>query len=91
MKRVMIKVKGKVQGVSYRQNTLMQANALGVTGYVSNLSDGSVQILAQGGYLAVDKLISWCHIGAPMSQVSEVIVEEDEADDIYLDFSIMQL
>ncbi|ABZ76177.1 acylphosphatase [Shewanella halifaxensis HAW-EB4] len=89
MKRVMIKVKGKVQGVSYRQNTLVQANALGVTGYVSNLSDGSVQILAQGSQLAVDKLISWCYIGAPMSRVEAVVVEEDEADEIYLDFSII--
>ncbi|MEZ9594100.1 acylphosphatase [Shewanella sp. 10N.261.52.F9] len=91
MKRVVIKVKGRVQGVSYRQNTLAQANTLGVTGYVSNLSDGSVQILAQGGQPAVDKLISWCHIGSPSSQIDEVFVEEDEADDIYLDFSIIQL
>ncbi|GIU15299.1 acylphosphatase [Shewanella sp. MBTL60-007] len=90
MKRVMIQVKGKVQGVSYRQNTLVQANTLGVTGYVSNLSDGTVQILAQGSEVAVDKLIGWCYIGAPASRVDDVIVEEDEADEIYLDFSIMQ-
>ncbi|MCK8045993.1 acylphosphatase [Shewanella sp. 1CM18E] len=91
MKRVVIKVKGKVQGVSYRQHTLRQATALGVTGYVSNLSDGSVQVLAQGGEPAVDKLISWCYIGSPSSLVEDVFVEEDEADEIYLDFSIIQL
>ncbi|GIU15334.1 MULTISPECIES: acylphosphatase [unclassified Shewanella] len=91
MKRVIIKIYGKVQGVSYRDNALVQANALGVTGYVSNLSDGSVQILAQGGHPAVDKLISWCYIGSATSRVEEVIVEEDEADEIYLDFSIIQL
>ncbi|MDR8524299.1 MULTISPECIES: acylphosphatase [Shewanella] len=91
MKRVVIKVKGKVQGVSYRQHTLKQATALGLTGFVSNLSDGSVQILAQGGEPAVDRLINWCYIGSPASNVDDVFVDEDEADEIYLDFSIIQL
>ncbi|MEZ9821814.1 acylphosphatase [Shewanella sp. 10N.286.45.A1] len=91
MKRVIIKITGKVQGVSFRQSTLAQATSLGLTGYVSNLTDGSVQVLAQGSYPAVDKLISWCETGAPMASVDNVYVEDDEADDIYLEFSIVQL
>ncbi|QQX81939.1 acylphosphatase [Shewanella sp. KX20019] len=91
MKRVIIKITGKVQGVSFRQNTLFQATMLGITGYVSNIADGSVQVLAQGSYPAVDKLIDWCQKGAPMANVDKVYVEDDEADDIYLDFSIVQL
>lgn len=91
MKRVIIKITGAVQGVSFRKNTLLQATALGITGYVGNMADGSVQLLAQGSYPAVNKLIDWCQSGPPMSKVDKVYTEEDEADDIYLDFSIVGL
>ena len=90
MKRVKINVQGKVQGVCYRRYTLSKARALGLTGYVSNDDDGNVTILAQGAFPAVNYLIDWCKIGSPQSNVSQVFVEEDEADEIYLDFSIVQ-
>ncbi|QDO84747.1 acylphosphatase [Shewanella psychropiezotolerans] len=90
MKRVKINVQGKVQGVCYRRYALSKAKALGLTGYVSNDDDGNVTILAQGAFPAVDNLIDWCQIGSPQSNVSQVFVEEDEADEIYLDFSIVQ-
>ncbi|NRB24345.1 acylphosphatase [Shewanella sp.] len=90
MKRVKINVQGKVQGVCYRRYTLSKARALGLTGYVSNDDDGNVTILAQGAFPAVNYLIDWCQIGSPQSHVSQVFVEEDEADEIYLDFSIVQ-
>ncbi|MDF0534271.1 acylphosphatase [Shewanella yunxiaonensis] len=88
MKRVMITIRGKVQGVGFRYSALQKANALGVTGYVSNMDDGSVQILAQGAFPAVDQLIAWCETGPANAKVDNVFVEEDEADEIYLDFSI---
>ncbi|MEI6859304.1 MAG: acylphosphatase [Shewanella sp.] len=90
MKRVMISVHGKVQGVCFRRYVLSEAKALGLTGYVSNDDNGSVIILAQGAFPAVDKLIDWCQIGSPQSSVSRVFVEEDEANEIYLDFSVVQ-
>ncbi|EDP99813.1 Acylphosphatase [Shewanella benthica] len=90
MKRVKISVQGKVQGVCYRRYALSKAKALGLTGYVSNDDDGNVTILAQGAFPAVNYLIDWCKIGSPQSNVSRVFVEEDEADEIYLDFSIVQ-
>jgi len=90
MKRVLINVNGKVQGVCFRRFALSRAQELGLTGYVSNIDDGSVNILAQGAFPAVDTLIDWCHIGSPQAQVTRVLVEEDEADEIYLDFSIVQ-
>ncbi|MFQ6371418.1 acylphosphatase [Shewanella sp. YIC-542] len=88
MKRVMITMSGKVQGVGLRRSALQKAQALGVTGYVCNLDDGRVRILAQGAFPAVDQLIHWCEIGPVTAQVDSVFVEEDEADEIYLDFSI---
>ncbi|MCL1091153.1 acylphosphatase [Shewanella profunda] len=90
MKRVVITLSGKVQGVGCRHATLTKARALGVTGYVTNCSDGSVEILAQGSDNAVDNLIAWCAVGVPCTEGLNVVVGEDEADDIYLDFSIVQ-
>lgn len=89
MKRVLINVTGKVQGVCFRRFTQTKANELSITGYVMNNENGSVSILAQGGFPAVDNLIEWCSIGSPQAQVDKVYVQEDEGNDIYLDFSIL--
>ncbi|BDM63957.1 acylphosphatase [Shewanella sp. NFH-SH190041] len=91
MKRVVIYITGHVQGVGFRRATQAKANALRLTGYVINRADGQVEILAQGGFPAVDELINWCWNGVAGAQVSNVLVEDDEADDIYLDFSIVAL
>ncbi|MBO2663060.1 acylphosphatase [Shewanella algae] len=88
MKRVLLTVKGKVQGVCFRRFTQQKAQSLGVTCYVRNKEDGSVEVLAQGAFPAVDHLIAWCEQGPPQARVDGVYVEEDEADEIYLDFSI---
>ena len=90
MKRVLINLTGKVQGVGCRHATLTKARASGVTGYVTNCRDGSVEVLAQGSDIAVNALIAWCEVGVPCTEGLTVTVGEDEADDIYLDFSIVQ-
>ncbi|MCH7423027.1 MULTISPECIES: acylphosphatase [Shewanella] len=90
MKRVLIKLTGTVQGVGCRHATLTKARALGVTGYVTNCVDGSVEVLAQGSNPAVDNLIAWCELGVPCTDGLMVRVEEDQGDDIYLDFSIVR-
>ena len=56
-------VKGKVQGVYYRQSTKEQALQLGVKGYVQNQQDGSVYLVAQGSKEQVYNLINWCKRG----------------------------
>lgn len=89
MKRVLINVQGKVQGVCFRRFTQSKANELGITGYVVNNKNGSVNILAQGACPAVDKLIEWCSHGSGEAQVDKVDVQEDEENEIYLDFSIL--
>lgn len=88
MKRVLLTISGKVQGVCFRRYSLQKANEFGLTGYVKNLDNGNVAVLLQGGSNAVDRFIAWSHEGAPQSHVQDVLVEEDEADNIYLDFSI---
>ncbi len=85
---VSIIVKGKVQGVFYRQSTKEKADSLNITGQVKNERDGSVSIIATGSSGAIDELIAWCHIGPRRAIVSEVKTSEIE-EKKYEDFSII--
>lgn len=89
MKTIKITVTGKVQGVFFRQSCVTKAKELFITGYVRNLSDGNVNIVAQGDEQALHSLLSWCHKGPKKAKVERVLSEKDEAEDIYLDFSII--
>lgn len=68
-------VDGRVQGVFYRHSTRQTARSLEISGWVKNLPDGSVEILADGPEHAVKKLIEWCHKGPPNAVVNNVSVE----------------
>jgi acylphosphatase len=67
MKTVSITVKGRVQGVFYRQSTKEKAVELGITGKVSNLDNGDVQIIASGSEEKIDQFIEWCRQGPSQS------------------------
>lgn len=71
-----IRVSGKVQGVWFRDWTLLEANALGVSGWVRNRLDRSVEVMAVGDADAVLRFISRLHEGSPASRVASVEVEE---------------
>jgi len=65
-------VRGRVQRVGFRYATCRQANALGLAGYVRNLTDGRVEIFAQGPGRELEKLRQWLHKGPIQSRVEEV-------------------
>ena len=65
-------VSGRVQGVFFRVSTRDQAQALGLTGAVSNLPDGRVAVTACGAPAALDSLQQWLWEGPPQAAVSEV-------------------
>jgi acylphosphatase len=67
-----IVIKGKVQGVFFRDYTSRKANELGIKGFVKNRIDGSVYIEAEGNEKMLEEFISWCHQGSPPSQVEHV-------------------
>lgn len=72
-----IRIKGKVQGVFFRQTALEKARSLGVRGTVENLEDGhTVEIIATaaGGPLA--SFIEWCQRGPQRAEVSGVEISE---------------
>jgi len=78
MKAVSIAVTGKVQGVFYRQSTLEKAHELGIKGFVKNLPDGSVYIVAEGTEDNIDRLIEWCKRGPKRAVVANIVVTESE-------------
>ena len=75
MKKIRAIVSGKVQGVGFRMYTRTQARQLGVCGYVRNLRDGNVEIIAEGKAAKVDALLEWAKFGPPSAVVNNREVE----------------
>ncbi len=90
MKRKQIIVSGYVQGVAFRAYTKKQAERLGLSGFVRNLENGSVEIEAQGNEEALNRLIHWAHRGAPTSDVESVVENELPINESEQDFRIQK-
>jgi len=73
-------VRGHVQGVFYRNWTVSTARALGLRGWVRNLSSGEVEILAIGEAPAIDALVTACRTGPPAAVVAEIVVSQAESE-----------
>ena len=73
-------VGGRVQGVFFRNWTVAEARALGLSGWVRNRRGGEVEILADGPAEAVDELAARCRSGPPAARVESVRVEEAEPE-----------
>ena len=76
MRRVRAIVTGRVQGVAYRASTVFEARALGLTGWVRNRADGSVELEAQGDDDGVAALVAWCAHGPPAARVTGVSTDD---------------
>ena len=66
-------VKGRVQGVFFRDSTRRMAQSLGLAGHAINLSNGDVDVLACGDPDAVASLAAWLREGPRMAEVTDVI------------------
>jgi acylphosphatase len=88
MKRLRIRITGKVQGVWFRESTRMEAERLGLVGFVENLPDGRVQIVAQGPNHMVDALVSWSQQGPRAANVEEVQVHAEGLSSAYEMFMV---
>ena len=81
-------VEGKVQGVFFRAYTRDEAEMLGLSGWVRNRPDGSVEALISGDARNVDRMLEWLETGSPMSKVSRVIIESGQQPSETKDFVI---
>ncbi len=72
LKRIHIVVKGIVQGVYYRYNTLKKAEECHLTGWVRNKTDGSVEIVCEGTEENINNIVRWCKKGPEGAYVREI-------------------
>ena len=79
-----LQIQGKVQGVYYRASMVDEALRLGVTGWVRNRLDGSVEALACGTHAQLEQLIAWAWRGPRAAVVTDVVVTPAEGQ--FLDF-----
>lgn len=71
-------VSGRVQGVWFRASTREQAMLFGLTGWVRNLPDGRVEVMATGDEQQLEELRAWLKHGPEMARVTELKAEEVE-------------
>jgi acylphosphatase len=74
LKRVRVKVHGRVQGVFFRSDTQARARSLGLAGSVRNSPDGTVEAVFEGRPEAVDSMVEWCKRGPSGARVDHVDV-----------------
>jgi acylphosphatase len=71
VKTIRVTVRGRVQGVGFRNWIARRARKLELAGWVRNRSDGSVEILAAGDDQAIDRLVEAARQGPPFARVAE--------------------
>ena len=74
-----LSIRGRVQGVWYRESMRQAAEAQGAAGWVRNRQDGSVEALVEGEIEVVEALITWAWQGPPAARVDEVVVTDAAA------------
>ena len=74
-----LRIHGTVQGVWFRESMRQEAEQLGVTGWVRNRFDGSVEAVVQGTPQAVETIIEWCKLGPKRAEVTRVEIAEVDA------------
>lgn len=89
LKQVQGLVRGRVQGVFFRASTQREARRLGLTGWVKNRTDGSVEFCAEGEEEELKELVAWAHRGPTASRVERVDVRWRGFAGDYPDFRIV--
>lgn len=87
-RRLHLTISGRVQGVSFRAYTATEARRLHLSGWVRNLRDGRVELLAEGPEPALQALLRWAEQGPEEAQVEQIKAEWLEADDSLTGFQI---
>lgn len=86
--RVHVVIRGRVQGVYFRAATRDRARQLGLTGWVRNCPNGSVEVLAEGDKAWLEQLVTWCHGGPPGAVVTDLDAKWQEASGEFIGFVV---
>lgn len=86
--RAYLRIYGLVQGVFFRSTMRDVALRLGITGWVRNLPDGSVEAVVEGDPVRVGELIKWAHRGPPEAVVEKVEIKYSECTKEFKTFRI---
>jgi len=88
LKRIHIFVTGRVQGVFFRQSTRVMAIKNNVKGWVRNLDDGRVEIVAEGKESNINVLVDWCKTGPANSRVDEFELSKENSTEEFENFEV---
>lgn len=86
--RAHVIVHGRVQGVFFRYETQNAATQRGVTGWVRNLPDGTVEAVFEGSESDVKRTLKWCEGGPPAARVDKLDVTWLSAEGTFDSFDI---
>lgn len=87
-RRLICRVRGRVQGVGFRYRAAEHARDLGLTGYAQNLPDGGVELVAEGSLKALAELKTFCYRGPDGAKVEAVSSTEESATDEFQNFEV---
>lgn len=90
-KRLRCRIRGDVQGVGFRWGARERARDLGLTGYVQNLEDGRIEVLAEGTPNALEAFKTFCARGPDGARVSDLEVAHESATGEFTQFEIREL
>lgn len=82
-------ISGLVQGVNFRYYTQKKAKELKITGWVRNLKDGRVEVVAEGDKYAIEEFIRFLKVGPPLARVLSCEIEKEEFKGEFKDFEII--
>ena len=82
-------IKGKVQGVFFRQALKVTAKKNNVNGWVRNLKDGRVEALLEGEDLDVSTLVEWCHAGSANARVEDIEIKNEKYKGEFSKFEVL--
>jgi acylphosphatase len=85
---IFARIEGLVQGVGFRYNCLYESRRLGLSGWVRNNLDGSVEVWAEGPAAKLDALIAWLRHGPPYARVDRLYYKKRSALGTYRSFSV---
>ena len=88
-KRLNVIVRGRVQGVFFRSSTQREARRLGLTGWVANRRDGSVEVVAEGGEDELRELMGFCNRGPSAARVEKTDVRWRKYTGEFAEFRIV--